>query len=401
MASNFTAAPQALGYIYQLRYALYVLLSGAEESEVSVEKADDIAIDKGDSYQVLQLKRINKSIAITDRSLELWKTIRVWSELIKSGQVNLSITKFFLVSTSNVPEDSIAYLLRSGKFRNHELAYQKLIIESVSNQNAKLTKDTLLKCFDSFKSLGENNQKKLVESIEVLDAALDIFDVPTEIQKRFFTSVRREYRKALYERLEGWWFDKMINHLGNTTSEKAIPRYEVEDKIADLAEQFQPEALPIDFFGKFPEIPSDADGRMFVIQLSEIEVSSQRIEKAVQDYYKAVAQRSRWARDGLLFGDELEKFDAKLVDEWERFSLALLDDVSDKENEKDLKKCGQKIFNHMELNTDHLRIREKVSESYVKSGSYHILADNLNGNPRVWWHPLFMQKIKKVIAPGE
>ncbi len=403
MSSNFTAAPQALGYIYQLRYALYKLLLEAEEAELSIEKIDDVAIEKdGDPYQVLQLKRLKKATAVSDRSPELWKTLRVWSELIKSGQVKMPDTKFFLVSTSNVSEGTIAYLLRSNKSsRDPELAYQKLVSESVSNQNKNLTNDTLTKCFQSFLSLTENDQKNLVQNIEILDGALDIFDIPVEIQTRFFTSVRREYRSMLYERLEGWWFEKMIKHLGNMTSEKVIPRYEVEDRIADLAEQFQPGALPIDFFDKSPEIPDNAESRLFVVQLNNIEVSSQRIEKAIQDYYKAFAQRSKWTRDGNLFADELEKFDAKLVDEWERFSLALFEDINDEENEKELRKCGQKIFNHMEFKTDHLRIREKVSEPYVKRGSYHMLADNINDNPRVWWHPLFMQRIKNIIAPGD
>jgi len=102
-----------------------------------------------------------------------------------------------------------------------------------------------------------------------------------------------------------------------------------------------------------------------------------------------------------LFGDELGDFDNKLVDEWERFSSAILDEVDDRQDESELKNCGRKILNHMEFKTEHLRIREKVSEPYVKRGSYHMLADNISGAPRVWWHSFFMQKIKDILDTGD
>lgn len=400
MSSNFTAAPQALGYIYQLRFALYRLLCETEGAAISIEKLDDIAIEKGDPYQVLQLKRLKKATAVTDRSPELWKTIRVWCELIKTNQVKLPDIKFILVTTSRVQEGTIAYLLRL-KNRDVETAYQMMMAEASSNRNTDLKNEPLKSGYKEFLLLENTERKTLVQNIEILDTALDIFDIPAEIQSRFFTSVRREFRSALYERLEGWWFDKMVHHLGGMTSENAIPRFEVEDKIADLAEQFQPEALPIDFFDKLPEIPDDAGERVFVAQLREIDVSSKRIEKAIKDYYRAVAQRSKWARDGILFGDELKKFDERLVDEWERFSIAFTDEIENDQDEDELKKCGRRILNHMEFKTDHLRIREKVSEPYVRSGSYHMLSDNINGDPRVWWHPLFLQKIKNIISPGD
>jgi len=163
------------------------------------------------------------------------------------------------------------------------LAYQKLIAEAVSNQNKSLKNDALVKSFQSFMSLDDNDRKNLVHNIEILNAALDIFDIPVEIQSRFFTSVRREHRAALYGSLEGWWLDKMINHLGKLTSDELIPRYEVEDKIVDLAEQFQPDALPTDFFTAPLEIPGDAEERLFVFQLKGIEVSSQRTSHLTVD----------------------------------------------------------------------------------------------------------------------
>ncbi len=301
MPIDFSAAPQALGYIYQLRYALYKLLSEGESAAICVEKIDDIVLEeKGSPYEVLQLKRLNKPTAITDRSLELWKTIRVWSNLVKEAKVRVSNTKFYLVATAQAPESGIASLLKPDG-RNEQLAIQKILIEIQEILKAPLKDKTLSKCCEDFLSLSDVNQQLLVKNIFILDSSLDIFDIPSEVQNKFFTAIRRECRKQVYERLEGWWMNKMIDHLGNNSLDSAIPRFEVEDKIVDLAEQFQPGALPIDYFDQSPDIPEDAENRLFVIQLRDIELSSARIEKAISDYYRAVEQRSRWARYDLLF----------------------------------------------------------------------------------------------------
>jgi hypothetical protein len=52
-------------------------------------------------------------------------------------------------------------------------------------------------------------------------------------------------------------------------------------------------------------------------------LSAARVEKAIIDYYRAFEQRSRWAREDLLVGDEVGKYERKLIDEWERYRLAV------------------------------------------------------------------------------
>ena len=51
-----------------------------------------------------------------------------------------------------------------------------------------------------------------------------------------------------------------------------------------------------------------------------------------------------------------------------------------------------------ELETDRLRIRERVAEPYVVRGGFHILA-NARPIPRVYWHPQFLQRLEKLLEP--
>lgn len=156
-------------------------------------------------------------------------------------------------------------------------------------------------------------------------------------------------------------------------------------------------ALPIDFSNSFPPTPPDpsSDSRTFVMQLKRIMINDKRIEKAILDYYRAFQQRSKWARENLLEDDELEKYEAKLVDEWERYCLALKDDPG-YDDSSDAKRIdiGKNIYYWMERIAN-FPIRKQVTEDYIVRGSYHILADQ--EPPKVWWHPKFVEELEKLL----
>jgi hypothetical protein len=91
----FSAIDPSLGYLYQIRYSLYRLLEADEEEAISIEWVDDIAVEKhGAVNERSQLKhQLRGKASLTDSSPDLWKTIRVWSEGVKNGSINPSVTK--------------------------------------------------------------------------------------------------------------------------------------------------------------------------------------------------------------------------------------------------------------------------------------------------------------------
>ena len=391
MSSSFSAGPQALGYLYQVRYALDLILENREELQVSIESLDDVTFEEqGSPIELLQLKHHTNPASLTDRSSDLWKTIRVWSSFVKDGSVN-SDTLLTLVTTGVAPDNSVSFLLKPGLHRNPKLATQQL-------RNIAQTSDSqsLAKAFDAFNELTPVQQEQLANAIHIIDNSPNIINVVLNIKNRIKLSVRRDHLDSLYERLEGWWFGKIINHL-NGASTVPVSGFEVSDKIRDIAEQFKPEALPIDYFNAEPSNPPDADAdtRRFVIQLKAISINNKRIEKAILDYYRAFEQRSRWAREELLFGDEIEHYEKKLVDEWDRYRLMLQDElIIEDENETMHQQFGRQLYNWMDQKAD-IRIRPQVSEEYVMRGSYHILADQMS--PTICWHPKFVERLTQLL----
>jgi hypothetical protein len=389
--ADFSANDSALGYLYQARFALWELLNGPEEQELVMETLDDIVTSQAAvSPNLLQAKHHTSPAKLTDSSAELWKTLRVWSTALKDGAIKIPPTRLTLVTTGIAPEKSIASKLRPNASRNIEEISKDLIDISAKSENKQLEK-----AFEAFASLDSSQRKLLVSAIYVLDGSPDISDTADKIRDRLRASVDRQYRDSLFERLEGWWLGKVIEQLQSETP-KPISGFEVLDKVRVIADQFKPDSLPIDFLEARPEIvDATSDDRTFVAQLRLIDVGMKRIEKAILDYYRAFEQRSLWAREELLIGDEVEKYEDSLIDEWERFASAITEDMAGEEAEKELRQAGRKIFNWAEQVAD-VRIRAGVTAPYVMRGSYHMLANE--APPRVWWHPKYFEQLETIIT---
>lgn len=399
MSSQFSGAASALGYIYQIRYALYLFLQERdEEVGVSIERLDDVAFEQdGTPKELLQLKHhINRTASLTDSCPELWKTIRVWSTEGDLDRIRSSELILTLITTGQARDNSVASMLKPfPNKRDPEAALQKLIEVANNSDN-----ESLKGSFQAFLTLDHSDQAALIKSINILDASPTIAELPAKIMRLLLT-IRPEHRQGAYEQLEGWWFNKAIYLLIDNSVNNILSREEIVYKLADIADQYGPDALPIDFRDKSPEIPEDADTRMFVEQLRQIGISSRRIEIAIYDYYRAFQQRSRWARLDLLIDNEIDNYENRLIEEWEILSLTCIEELESNADDEAHKQCGRKILNHIYTNLE-IPIRKKVTDPYLMRGSYHMLADNLNRPaPRVWWHPKFVDRLQQLLALQE
>src|SRR4051794_41579770 len=82
---TFSATGPLLGYLYQCRWALLLLLQKTRtipNTQVSVERFDDVAFeDQGNPLEAIQTEHhTGAPRSLSDASVDLWKTLRVWSE---------------------------------------------------------------------------------------------------------------------------------------------------------------------------------------------------------------------------------------------------------------------------------------------------------------------------------
>lgn len=397
---KFSAGEQGLGYIYQARLALLHLLQLPEDTAVCLEKDDDLDFvdsDGGKSLASLKHKAIGDRL--TDLSTDFWKSINIWLARYKRDGRAASNLRFFLFTTGTVSTESfLARLLPDQTLASGDAT---TLTELADAALAESTSKLIAPITTAFNELSDPEKQDFLERIMILDGSPRIGDIPALIRDKHMRPIRRDHREFVFERLEGWWIDAVIKHLTGVRPE-GIFGYEVSDRLSSFAEEYKADNLPITFRGKLPadEIDTDTDPRLFVAQLREIGISSNRIRSAILDYYRAFEQRSAWARENLLVLGEVEEYEDRLADEWGRYKDVAFEKLKDDSAEDALREAGATLYNWAEFETgkiESLRIRALVTEPYVLRGSFHILADS-SPEPKVYWHPRFLDRLGKVLG---
>ncbi|MBT2639448.1 ABC-three component system protein [Bacillus sp. ISL-39] len=386
MTNQFSAGSSAVGYLYQIRYALLMIMK-RHPIDVAIENLDDIEFEKeGTPIELLQLKHHSskRPANLTDSSSDLWKSIRIWSEAIKNNIVSIPGVVFSLVTTSKASPGSLVSLLKADKSRNPREAHLKL-----KNHITTSRGDGNKAAYEAFLSLDDNQQYRLVDSIYILDEEENIVDLEKELKSELKFAVNPEHIDALYERLEGWWFEVSVHHLFFGSNDP-IKGSEVQRKIQEIRDQLKPDSLPIDFANSNPPDYFSSDNRTFVEQLKVLSLTDIRINRAIKDFYRASTQRAKWVDDQLISMSELEDYERKLMEEWEEEFAILHEDISDHSDEELMKKFGREFYNKV-MRIPYLNIRNNVTDRFVMMGSFHILADQIPF--RIGWHPLYSDKL--------
>lgn len=399
-ADQYSAGEQGLGYIYQPRFALLRLLQLPESTSVLIEKDDDLDfLDKDGVKTLASLKHKAVGDRLTDLSIDFWKSVRIWlARYSRDGRSEANL-RFFLFTTGTVSEASFLRHLLLDPLREE---VESTSLSQLANDALAKTKSELIGAIAlEFQKLNNEEQEDFLSRIVIFDGGPRIVDVPSIIKDQHMRSIRREFREAVFERLEGWWNDTVVNLLSGKRTE-AIYGYEISDKLSAFAEEYKSDNLPIMFRDKAPpgEVDAENDPRLFVAQLREIGIASNRIRNAILDYYRAFEQRSVWARENLLVAGEMETYEDRLVDEWSRYRDVVFEDVDEESADAVLLEAGKALYRWADLesgNVNSLRIRERVTEPYVLRGGFHILA-NTRPLPRVYWHPRFLNRVGELLG---
>lgn len=388
-ANAYTAAPSALGYLAQVEYALLLTLRRLDvelEFDVSIETLDDIVFHDGDdALELLQSKhRVDRTASLTNSSTDVWKTFHNW---IIEGPSDATLT---LLTNACAADGTAMYYLRSGPGRNVEKAATSLVsIARTSEAEAHRT------YYQSFLNLGTEGRSLFLSRVVLLDGLPAVADLGSELELAVRKSTKAAHRAALVERLRGWWFAKVYDHLTLVASGQRdrILSGEVESQLLALAQQLRDDDLPIDFYD-MPE-PSEGevaeDERVFVHQLRLIALGSARLRQCIYDHNRAFAQRSKWEREKLLHVGELKDYETRLKEEWRRYCLPETDDEADGDSAAIQAKARDRFFR---LDQSVLpRIRTHVEAEYVGNGSLHILADRLE----IGWHPEWLARLRELL----
>lgn len=393
--SQFSAADAALGYAYQIRIALLYALRQARDGvsfQVGVETLDDVAFvtTGGNAFELLQTKHHLKSHAsLTNASEDLWKTLRVWIDGRARGDVPASARLCLITTASVSPASAASYLCLEG--RDVEAA-ERALTSTASSSTSTANKIA----YQDFLGLSTTERLALLGQAVILDSSPTIEDVNEELQRQVRWLAPKENEDVFLEYLEGWWLQRVLKQLTQTAP--LIESDELEVKLEDLREQFKRDSLPIDDdvleFQVTQALAESCQGKLFVKQIELVSSNAKRIAAAIRDYYRAYEQRSRWIRQDVVRGLEMDKYERRLIEEWELSFEGFCDEIGRDASSEAMAKAGVSILRWAEQAT--IPIRKNVTEYFVCRGSLHMLADS----GRVGWHPKFRERLAELLGDG-
>jgi len=275
--------------------------------------------------------------------------------------------------------------------RDTSTAFNILKRITVTSKNIKH-----LSYYNAFNKLGDELGKKLTDSIYIIDGSSNAIDVKADIRKIIRYGSLPKYEQRIFERLEGWWYDKSIEYL-LSDQPVFISQKQIRSLIASFRDEYSEDNLPIDVpildeveLENLPE-----KDHIFYEQLRLICLSNKRINLAIRDYYRAFSQRANWIRDDLIYINDLDRYEERLTDEWQRMFLTMQEDLEeygDELDEKTKQRHGKLLFD--KIQDKDIRIRERCSEPFVMRGSYHSLANRLS----VGWHTDFETCLRTLLT---
>lgn len=378
-SGQFAGGPALEGFLYQITYALLLLLEAGPDKSIYLEKTDDISLVKdGSTTGQLQVKHHRKKRSLGDASPDLWKTLHNWSVYIRKGAADPSTQTLTLVTTSAVRDGTVAAMLGPDRHRrNVKRALDRLV--EVARKSASTTNK---KYYDEFTSLDANAQRRLLDSVCILGSEPDLQGIKAAVRKKLELPSPEGKLDAFVERIEGWWYDRAIKSLHEDIQ---IAYVQLKRQIDYVRNGFDDDNLPIEYADEPLPDGSTYEERTFVKQLEIINVHDRRKRRAKLDYYRASEQRLKWAADELLLVDELEKYDKKLCEMWSEQFGRMEEKLSGRSDDAALIAAGQDHYTST-IDMD-IPIRRNVSDRYVMRGSMHKLSDEL----KIGWHPNFAQ----------
>jgi RHS repeat-associated protein len=106
LRKNHTAAGPAAGYFFQPEVALKMLTEADAEASIAIEADDDIT--ERIAQRVTQRSQLKHQTvphgAFTDSSVDLWKTLSIWTTAAHAKEFNTKICKLVLVTNGTVSD---------------------------------------------------------------------------------------------------------------------------------------------------------------------------------------------------------------------------------------------------------------------------------------------------------
>jgi hypothetical protein len=386
-----SAEDAALGFLYQTQYALVLLWQEADDDAVIyLETLDDVVLVANGDTLLEQLKHSlkTKPPSLTVASLQLWKTLKAWIDVLH--ELELSRTWLHLVAVADISDGSPLQALL------HDEIDRKDLLEALKDEAARIRREraeaaTVGKkplphaeraaACEAFLSLSEETRVNLLARARIKPKQPNISQIE-DVLAASLTTVIRGRRAQVARQLVEWWSGQTLDLL--TKKRKVgLSRFELVTRYMEIVSAIELDELTSAFATAAHPSSYQFDS-MIERQISLVGGGASELQRAVREEWRAREERSRWSRENPARHDIIVRYDDRLVEEWSDRHADICDKCAGAAEEA-LKGKGLELllWSHYTAPRDLEPIAPKIISPYYVRGTYQVLS--INGH--VGWHP--------------
>lgn len=342
-------------------------------ASIAIEADDDITERVGKSTtKRAQLKhQIDPHGAFTDSSVDLWKTLSIWTKAAAANEFDPKQCTLLLVTNGTVSDCFIRKALEA-KVRERKAMINDMLSKTFS--------DTV----EPYVSVVRKHDRKLVYNVFGCIRIADATETnKTSVRSRAIailqlsTSPDQEY---IYQGLLGWIHDRTIDMWRHKQQAWICKRSFSTQYHALMKRYFQYKRIGLHaHLINVSETERDsAIHKLFVKQLRAVKADEDVLRSAVIDFTRCNTERARLATEGELTADDWTHFDESLQRHW-----SIKRRISLRSPQLTPEETGHALYDEMLLHE--ARIAGDTVQDYLTSGTFHRLANYRT----IGWHPEF------------
>ncbi len=383
--SNHDAAGPAAGYLFQPEKALLRLAKAPIGASVGVETGDDV-VEKfdGEVTHSEQLKntQIGQGNPFADRSVGLWKTLFIWTQKNAAKEENRALSRLILSTNRSLPNKCLARSLADAK----DLGGIEEVILSL--------KDTGVNASDSIKTYVETvlqtNHEGLVDIVSRirLDEGYENVDGIRGQTIGYLQLPSNVDSVTVYNSLLGW-LSHTLKGLWDAGEAGWIESEAFANQKQAVIEEYRRQSFSARAARAISVTPAEQDSKrkdLFVQQLQVICADEDEIVDAIIEMVRESKETTRLYREGVITYQEFEERDERLHTRWKQIFRRNLRSGGPLPEEE----VGYRIFDDA---TDHNESVGTIKpiDRYMTAGALHRLANDVDNQFRIGWHPKFKQ----------
>jgi len=369
------------GFSYQGTRFLVHLLKSPPGSCVCLEVFEDVSVELPSGDRVAeQNKSYLSRNPLSTRAPSLWKSLRSWVEEACAERLDPATTFFILCAPGATPCEIAKRFhdAKSTKEAEEAIQFAKKELAAATTDDGSPSSDIGF-VFKNLEALS-----KVIVQLSIETPLIDADEVKPLMLARLVS-------EDAYEDIVRWAHGWVKKHVDAELSRSRPARVKVDDFHQALLNYVRThDRLDIlkSYAGtpKTEEVKNELAVRDYVRQLHLITLEVDGVLEAVNDYLRAVIDRTNWAERGFIDESALDSFATDLTSTWRNIRRR----TGLTHNEKPEETQGQLLYS--ECMEHRAKLDGYEPPAHFVKGSFHALSDDRS----IGWHPRYGQ-----LLPGK